>query len=143
VIPSNRSNTPCPARGVFTKSCSSFNALTVVTSSPLRANLASVFAKRRAAETVIRPIPLEAIRRQKLEDAAGTYAILHQARRLTPDDAGPVVELFTGQKAFEKATRAAKRVKHSRVVKLRGNRQFRRGDHINQRCEIEHENHRF
>jgi hypothetical protein len=84
-------------------------------------------------------IDTEAIRREKLNAQGGVYAVLDLTRRLTADDAGPVVALFSGQKAFEKASKAAKRIKHSRVVRLKGNRQFRQGDHINCRSEIEFE----
>lgn len=92
-----------------------------------------------ASDVFDRPIDLEAIRRQKLNDAGGTYAVLDQSRRLIEDDAGPITSIHRGQKAFEKAHKATKKLKHARVVKLKGSRNWQLGDHINSRSEIEHE----
>jgi hypothetical protein len=68
-----------------------------------------------------------------------TYAILDRSRTMGATDAGPVVSIHVGEKGFAQAHKAPKKMKHARIVELKGKRQWQVGDHINGLVDIEHE----
>lgn len=69
-----------------------------------------------------------------------TYAILDRSRTMGADDAGPIISVYVGEKGFSQAHKAAKKMKHARIVELKGSkRQWQVGDHINGLTDIEHE----
>jgi hypothetical protein len=75
----------------------------------------------------------------RMTPSAKTYALIDQSRAMGDCDVGAIVSLFTGEKGFGQAQKAAKKIKHPRVVQLIGKHQWRAGDHVNGKVDIEHE----
>jgi hypothetical protein len=65
------------------------------------------------------------------KDGKKTYAVIDVSRSIGQGDPGAVVSIHEGQAA---ATKAAKKVKHSRVVQLRN--LLKVGDHPNPRSDL-------
>src|ERR1700730_2425026 len=63
----------------------------------------------------------------------GIFAVLDSSKCIDSVDCGPVISLHKTQAA---ARRASSKVKHSRVLQLKTNREWSVGDHANGRTDV-------
>jgi hypothetical protein len=65
------------------------------------------------------------------------FAVTDTTRSMGQNDRGPILSLYSGENAEDKAKKASKRVKGGQVSQLQNYREFRKGDHVNYLTDCE------